>query len=104
MSLTGPPANLPTPPGFLYPIHNLVYKEKRIMLDGYHFKNCAFVDCVLITNTGNFRIEECFVGIWWVNFGINATRIVKLTQMLDRNDWNPGLNPTFHENGGFSIL
>ena len=99
------PPESPFPVPLLFKIENLVYKEKRIMLDGYRFKNCAFVNCILHTSTGNFRIEECFFqGDWWVHFSGNAANIVKLMSILDLSEFNPSLKAVVHPNGGISII
>lgn len=55
MGLTRPPLALTPPPNFLYLIENLVYKDNHLQLDGYRFKNCAFVNCVLHTTSENFK-------------------------------------------------
>jgi len=42
-----------------YTIDNRVYKNERINLDGYTFRNCAFINCDLNTAKGNFRLQDC---------------------------------------------
>lgn len=106
MSMTPPPPLLPL--SLMLPqlvlIENLVFKEKSVVLDGYRFKNCAFVNSVLIVRIGNFAIEECFFGeTWWVKFEGNAKRVVRLDSTLDPNTASPVFKAVRHPNGGVSI-
>jgi hypothetical protein len=104
MSLTGPFSKLPPPPSYLYLIHDLVFKEKEIQLDGYHFKNCAFVNCALVTEVGNFKLEECyFQGNWWARFDGNAHNIVRLASIVDWEVATPGVRAVWHPDGAVSI-
>jgi len=97
-----PPPLLPLIPLTL--IENLVFNEKSIKLDGYRFRNCAFVNCTLEVRRGNFRLEECFFqGNWWCSFDGDAQRIAKLFTILDSATIVPGLKAVLHENGGVSI-
>jgi len=106
VGLTPPPRPVGAPilPPPLYPIENLVFKNQKVTLDGYRFKNCAFVDCTLVVRRGNFRLEECFFqGIWWVEFDGNAGRVVKLCSIVDWSTVGQGLKATVHPNGGVSV-
>jgi hypothetical protein len=103
--MTGSLSKLPPPQGLLFLIENLVFKDQEIQLDGYRFKNCAFVNCTLCTHSGNFRIEECFFqGTWWARFSGNAIRLVKLASVVDLEAWNPELKAVIHPSGGVTIL
>jgi hypothetical protein len=96
---------LTPPPDYLYLIENLVFKDQAIQLDGYRFKNCAFVNCTLHVQSGNFRIEECFIqGNWWANLSGDAARVAKLTTSLDQDSIGPALRSVIHPNGGISIV
>jgi hypothetical protein len=88
----------------LYRIENLVFKEQTVNLDGYYFKNCAFVSCVLTTSAGNFVLDECFFGgEWGVRFGGMAPNIVKLTRILDWSEPSVELMPVVSHSGGVTI-
>ena len=108
MGLTPPPLP-PVPLGIplaplLVLIENLVFKEQRVVMDGYRFKNCAFVDCTMVVRRGNFKIEECFLqGTWWCVFEGNAQRVTKLGSILDWTTVGSDLKAVLHENGGISI-
>lgn len=104
MSLTGPLSRLTPPPGYLQPIENLVFKDKTILLDGYRFKNCSFVNCVLLVSSGRFRLEECFLHAgWWANFEGNALNVMKLASILDWSSVGAQYRAEWHPNGGVSI-
>jgi hypothetical protein len=104
MGLTSLYGILPPPPDGLYLIENLVFKGKKLQLDGYRFKNCAFVDCLFEVNAGNFKIEECFLqGNWWCQFGGIAQRVTKLISILDPESAGPDLKAVVHPNGGVTI-
>jgi hypothetical protein len=85
-------------------VENLVFKDRVLYLDGYDFKNCAFIGCTLRTTVGNFTLEQCyFGGSWWVYFDGGALNIVKLTRILDWTSPNPGLSPVRDPDGGITI-
>jgi hypothetical protein len=101
MGLTGP---LSIPQAPYYAVENLVFKNQRITLDGYHFKNCAFVDCVLRTLTGKFKIEECYLqGSFWLAFADDALRVARLASLVDWNEATAEVRAIYHPNGGVSI-
>ncbi len=103
MSLTGQLSGLALPP-LLVPIKDLVFNGQAIELDGYRFQNCAFVDCVLHTRSGRFKIEECFFqSNWWAKFDGNALRVLKLASILDWKSVTPEYRAVWHPNGGVSI-
>ncbi|HMD98330.1 MAG TPA: hypothetical protein VKM93_13495 [Terriglobia bacterium] len=97
----------PTQPLFeAYTVRNRVYKAENINLDGYTFKNCAFINCVLATTQGNFTLESCHVSLCTVQFSGNALRIVKLSSILLGN-WdqlNKSLRPYLEPDGALTIL
>lgn len=104
MSLAGPLSTFPPPPSYLQLIENLVFKDENILLDGYRFKNCAFVNCTLQVRSGRFRLEECFLqGGWWANFDGNALKVLKLASILDWSSVVPEYRAKWHANGGVSI-
>ncbi|HEY3768242.1 MAG TPA: hypothetical protein VGN44_06185, partial [Candidatus Angelobacter sp.] len=43
-----------------YQVDDRVYKEQNLHIDGYHFKNCAFIRCNLQVSRGNFSIDKCY--------------------------------------------
>ncbi len=86
-----------------HPVANLVFKEKQINLDGYTFKNCAFVNCALVTKTGNFILEECFIHPGTVlYFQEKANRVAKLASLVDLKN-SPELQAIFHADGSCTI-
>jgi hypothetical protein len=90
-------------PKISQPIENVVYKQKQITLDGYKFKNCAFIGCQLFTDVGNFVLEECFLNPQTVFFfKEDALRVVKLASLLDFAQ-SPGLQPVWHPDGSITI-
>jgi hypothetical protein len=102
--LTGPLSRLTPPSDFLFPIENLVFRNQTVVLDGYRFKNCAFVDCVLRTETGRFKIEECYLqSNFWLTFDGNAQRTARLASLLDWEKANQHAKVFYHPNGGISI-
>lgn len=104
MSLTVPLSKIPPLPDQLFLIENLVFKDQIIALDGYRFKNCAFVDCRLKTVTGRFKIEECYLqGTFWLIFDGNAQRAARLASLIDWSVANQEARVFYHQNGGISI-
>ena len=86
-----------------FPIENVVYKQKRLSLDGYTFKNCAFIGCELYVEVGNFALEECFVNLQTTFFfNENALRVAKVCSLLNFAG-SPGLVPTIHPDGSITI-
>jgi hypothetical protein len=105
VSLTGPLSRIPPPPSLLQLVENLVFNNQVINLDGYEFKNCAFVDCTLRTSVGNFKLQECFFqGTWWVDFGGRALTITRLASIVDLEGAEPKYKAIAHPNGGVTIL
>lgn len=89
-----------------YVIENRVYKNVQVNLDGYTFRNCAFIGCELRTAKGNFHIVDCHFGDCSVYFVGNALRIVKLSSML-LESWgqlNEGIRAKVEPDGGATIL
>jgi len=86
-------------------VENRVYKNVQINLDGYTFKNCAFVGCDLRTSKGNFDIQDCHFSSCTVYFFGNALKVVRLSSLLLEN-WSL-VNQHFHAkaepDGGVTI-
>src|SRR5690349_21507557 len=40
-----------------YKVEDRVYKNQQINVDGYSFKNCAFINCTITTSKGNFHFD-----------------------------------------------
>ena len=96
---------LSPPPSSLSLVTNLVFTSKMVALDGYHFKNCAFVECALQTAKGNFRLQECYLqGGFWLDFRGDAQRVARLASIVDWSKATDAVTATFHANGGVSIL
>jgi hypothetical protein len=104
-SLYGTPAQ---PLGRLlqqYSIENRVYKNVQINLDGYTFRNCAFIGCELHARKGNFHIVDCHISNCTAYFVGNALRIVKLLSIF-LESWgnlNVGLRAKIEPDGGATI-
>ncbi len=43
-------------------VRDLCYRDATIPVDGYHFLNCRFERCVLVSRTADFVIEGCHIG------------------------------------------
>lgn len=85
------------------PIENVVFKEKKLSLDGYRFKNCAFISCELHISVGNFALQECFLNAQTLfMFGENALRASKICSLLNYAA-SAGLHPTVHADGSITI-
>src|SRR5436309_2062025 len=88
-----------------YVIDNRVYKRVRINLDGYTFRNCAFIDCLLQTAKGNFILESCHLHMCTFQFSGNALRVAKLCSLLLGN-WeqlNEGLRAQIEADGSCTV-
>ncbi len=104
MGSTGPLSKLVPPPDLLYLVENLVFKDNLISLDGFRFKNCAFVNCTLKTATGRFKLEECYLQAnFWLDFKGNAQRAARLASLVDWSVANQDARVFYHGNGGISI-
>lgn len=68
-------------------VENRVYKNQQINIDGYVFRNCAFFNCGITTEKGNFDLVSCHLRGCWFLFGGNALRVVKLTSLVF-STWN----------------
>ena len=49
-------------PSLLYQKTNQYFRNQRIYIDGYTFKNCRFDACELVTYKGTFVFEHCVIG------------------------------------------
>ena len=78
LDLFGPAAVLLNP----HVVDNRVYKNDLIDLDGYTFRNCAFIGCLLKTSKGNFQIISCHFDSCRVYFSGNSLKAVKLSSLL----------------------
>ena len=66
-------------PSLLYQKTNQYFRNQRIYIDGYTFKNCRFDACELVTYKGTFVFEHCVVGDdTIISYGGEALKIVKL--------------------------
>jgi hypothetical protein len=76
------------PPGIFnpYQIHDRVYKNQQVDIDGYHFTNCAFISCTLNTSKGNFSFNNCYFAKTNALFGGNAQRVVRLLSLYIKSD------------------
>lgn len=104
----GPPTTAPAPPLDLlikYPIENRVYKRAQINLDGYTFRNCAFIGCELYTAKANFHMIDCHFSDCVVYFDGNALRSVQLASLLlgSWQDLSESLRARVEPDGGITI-
>lgn len=88
-----------------YVIENRVYKNEKVNLDGYTFRNCAFINCLLETAQGNFVLESCHIHLCALGFSGYALRAVRLSSIL-LGTWdqlNEGLRAQVELDGSFTI-
>ncbi len=66
-------------PSLLYQKTNQYFRNQRVYIDGYTFKNCRFDACELVTYKGTFVFEHCVIGDdTIISYGGEALKIVKL--------------------------
>lgn len=86
-------------------VENRVYKNQRVPLDGYSFKNCAFIECDLHTVKGSFILEDCHITRCMATFNGSALRVVKFSSLI-LSTWNQlaeSLRPTVEPDGGITV-
>ena len=67
------------PPSLLYQKTSQYFRNQRLYIDGYTFKNCRFDACELITYKGTFTFDHCVIGDDTVIiYGGEALKVVKL--------------------------
>lgn len=98
----------PMPRSLLEPhlVENRVYKDTNLSLDGYTFRNCAFINCGLRTTKGSFHLESCYLTNCSVSFGGSAVRAVRLASLLltDWNQFSEAFRAQVNPDGGITIL
>ncbi len=88
-------------------VQNRRFSKQTIYLDGHTYTNCVFEDCVLVTNTGDFRIRSCTLDDCTVQFireaqyGPNGSRITRLWNAVNVEWW--GYNPEMDVDGTVTI-
>lgn len=89
------------------PVENRYYKNNRVNLDGYTFKNCCFHNCVLITSTGIFSLQECTIANCTVEFGPNLVRAIGLYNwaltVMGGGPVPPSFHPKYGNDGAVSL-
>jgi hypothetical protein len=61
LTVTPSTSNTP-PPGGAWPVvKGLWYNRQVIKLDGWHFENCRFDNCMLVAESQFFSVKECFI-------------------------------------------
>jgi hypothetical protein len=50
-------------------VENRHFKDADIQLDGYHFKNCRFYNCVFYWQTNDYRFTKCYIDCTIVDKG-----------------------------------
>lgn len=86
-----------------YVIENRVYKNVSLNLDGYSFKNCAFIGCELQVAKGNFFVTSCHFSRCTLQVTGNSRRVIKLFSMfppVDASAYRANVTP----DGGVTIL
>jgi hypothetical protein len=93
-----------SPPSLLDPYHvaDRVYKEKSINIDGYHFTNCAFINCNITLAKANFSFRSCYLQNCTIYFNGNAYRAARLGSMLQ--NWPELFKVVPEADGAFTIL
>jgi hypothetical protein len=87
-------------------VQNLWYQNQQLDLDGYHFINCRFDNCVLITNNGDFQITRCFIADdCKVGLGTNMVKAICLFHLrhLPTPQTGAPFLPQRHEDNTISI-
>jgi hypothetical protein len=84
-------------------IEDRFYKNDRIPLDGYTFKNCGFHNCVLSTDSGVFTLEGCALHNCTVEFGPDAVKVIKLWHSSGASSQFPDFNPRRNTDGTITI-
>ncbi len=89
----------------LYTVDNRVYKHQDVYLDGYTFRNCAFINCTLHTSKANFHLVSCHFDLCSVHFSGNALRAVRLSSLLlqDSAQLIEGYRARVDAEGGITI-
>lgn len=88
-----------------YLVDSRVYKNQTLNLDGYTFKNCAFVNCALTVHKGHFVFEGCFFSNCSVSFSGTALKVVKLSSLFI-GTWDQLIEEFragVEQDGGFTI-
>ncbi len=88
-----------------YLVENRVYKNTNINLDGYTFRNCAFVNCILHISKGNFELDSCFIHLCTLQISGNAATLLKLYSAFLGNwaELPQGLRPQIETDGSLTI-
>lgn len=75
-------------------VQNLFYRSSVIPLDGYHFINCRFDDCILASQTGDFVLTRCAVGAnTRLHLSLALTKGIQLYHLI--REAPEGLPPRF---------
>lgn len=64
-------------------IEDRYYAQKRVNLDGYHFKNCLFERCEIVTGKGTFQLTNCKFVNCSLEYGLEAGRAFSLHCVLN---------------------
>jgi hypothetical protein len=94
---------LATPPE----LRNVYYKNKRVTLDGYIFRECRFDGCTIVINSASFQLDRCVIDEQCViQYGPEPVKVVKL--FTSRYKWwtdnVTALSAQVHADGTISIL
>lgn len=84
-----------------YYVSDRVYKNQAIDIDGYHFKNCAFINCTLTTSKGNFSFDGCYFQYGMINFDGNALRVLRLASLVQ--NWRDVISAHVEADGATTI-
>jgi hypothetical protein len=79
---------------------NRRFTHQTVYLDGHTYTTCTFANCVLVTNTGDFRMRSCRIDGCTVQFkpeaqfGPNGSRIIHLLNAVNEPwpDYNLQMN------------
>jgi hypothetical protein len=89
-----------------YPrVENQWYHNKQINIDGYHFVQCRFDNCTIITSKGTFSFDHCYFANCQFQYSNEAFKIVRLYNIsaTEARSYWPGLAPIINEDGTLSI-
>ncbi len=88
-------------------VQNQRISNQTVYLDGHTYTNCAFGGCVLVTNTGDFRMRSCTIygcsvqSMPGAQYGPNGSRITRLWNAV--NPVWPGYTTEMNPDGTITI-
>lgn len=72
------------------------FLRQRINLDGIHFQECRFDECILYTETGDIHLKDCVIGPGTsLQLGSTLVSVAKLLTLFSNfpPHWLPTIKP-----------